>query len=323
MTIFKELSQFSPFSHKNKPLLILYGFDFLLIILILFLGFQLYFPSSSVNLSLKALNENITEIEQPKLGVSNPAAVYCKEMGYEYQNITENDGSQQGACIFPDKKSCSDWEFYRGKCGEEFSYCTQKGYDLVSVADGKDPYSYEYSMCVSRSDGKHLGSVNKIMDIVGKSTKGRTNTSTWEYQNKPVEEAPKNPTSGLTSSPSTFDWRNYNGSNWVTSVKNQGYCGSCWAYSAVGTVEGAYNVVTNNPNYDLDFSEQYLVSDCFANNSCNGGWSDYALTYIKDYGIPDESCMPYIDGGASGCPQGSGGVCDDECTYQVNWNCSD
>jgi hypothetical protein len=95
--------------------------------------------------------------------------------------------------------------------------------------------------------------------------------------------------------PSAFDWRDYDGENWMTSVKNQSACGSCWAFSAVGTTEAVYNIATDFPDLDLDLSEEYLNSDCTSPNpgSCCGGSHGNALGRIKAEGIPDEACMTY------------------------------
>jgi subtilisin-like proprotein convertase family protein len=105
----------------------------------------------------------------------------------------------------------------------------------------------------------------------------------------------------------------------MTSVKNQGSCGSCWAFSAVGVVEAVFNIGTGNPNLDLDLSEEYLVSDCLAGNSCCGGWMDTAFAFIKSSGIPDDGCLPYVD--QSGCTCSGG--CDSNCTYRGSGICSD
>ncbi len=109
--------------------------------------------------------------------------------------------------------------------------------------------------------------------------------------------------------PDYFDWRDNNG-DWMTAVKDQGDCGSCWAYAAVGTTEAQYNIAKNNAHYDLDLSEENLVSNCSSAGDCNGGHHDQALGYIRDSGIVNESCFPYID---SSCPISCG------CTY----GCSD
>jgi beta propeller repeat protein len=87
-----------------------------------------------------------------------------------------------------------------------------------------------------------------------------------------------------------FDWRDRHNESWMTPVKDQGDCGSCWAFSAVGAVEGVANVHYNQ-HLDIDLSEQDLVS-C-TSGSCGGGSPSAALTHIRDTGIVNESCFPY------------------------------
>ena len=101
----------------------------------------------------------------------------------------------------------------------------------------------------------------------------------------------------------TFDWRNKDGQNWMTSVKNQGYCGSCWAFADLGVIEAVINIERYNPDIDLDLSEQHLVSDCcpYCGN-CGGGYLDSALSYIMNNGVPDEACFPYQASNSSCTP---------------------
>jgi hypothetical protein len=97
--------------------------------------------------------------------------------------------------------------------------------------------------------------------------------------------------------PSKWDWRDVNGVNYLNPVRNQGICGSCWAFSAIGTVEGVYNVEKDCPACNKDLSEQQLVSNsgecCYFCGDCGGGWPHLALRYIKSKGVSDESCFPY------------------------------
>jgi len=85
--------------------------------------------------------------------------------------------------------------------------------------------------------------------------------------------------------------------NWVTAgavtpIKNQGDCGSCWAFSTTGSLEGL-QFITNQVL--LSFSEQQLVdcSSAYGNQGCNGGLMDNAFQYVEQYGIELESQYPY------------------------------
>jgi len=77
----------------------------------------------------------------------------------------------------------------------------------------------------------------------------------------------------------------------VSGVKNQGSCGSCWAFSAIAALESAYLIAGT----DVLLSEQELV-DCsrsYGNQGCNGGWMDQAFAYIRDKKIATQAKYPY------------------------------
>jgi C1A family cysteine protease len=91
---------------------------------------------------------------------------------------------------------------------------------------------------------------------------------------------------------SRWDWRSRHGQNWVTGVKSQIGCGSCWAFAATGATEALVNLYFNQPLY-MDLSEQDVVS-CSGAGSCSGGSPYGALNYIMKTGIVDEEAFPYM-----------------------------
>ena len=80
--------------------------------------------------------------------------------------------------------------------------------------------------------------------------------------------------------PSSFDWL----SNGVTPIKNQGNCGSCWAFSTVGPLESQ---ILLQGGGTVDLSEQYLVTCNLSGWDCNGGW--FAHDYHMDISGQDNN----------------------------------
>jgi C1A family cysteine protease len=95
----------------------------------------------------------------------------------------------------------------------------------------------------------------------------------------------------------------------VTPVKDQGQCGSCWAFSTTGGLEGSYQVATGNL---VSLSEQQFVDCSKQNSGCNGGLMDYAFEFAEGTAIATESSYAYTarDGTCktsftTGIPQGA------------------
>ena len=80
------------------------------------------------------------------------------------------------------------------------------------------------------------------------------------------------PVSRKVGNPSSLDWRD---SNVVTSVKDQGQCGSCWAFAAAACFESR-EINKGEQTLSFDVSEQYFL-ECTQSSSCNGGYMEYVM----------------------------------------------
>lgn len=98
------------------------------------------------------------------------------------------------------------------------------------------------------------------------------------------------PATGI--APASFDWRNNGGSSFVTPVRNQGGCGSCWAFATTAALESSLLIATGAGG---NLAEQILLS-CSGAGSCDGGYIDRASNFIRDTGLPDEAVYPYTAG---------------------------
>ena len=103
------------------------------------------------------------------------------------------------------------------------------------------------------------------------------------------------------SAPASVDWRSEQA---VTSVKDQGQCGSCWTFSATGAIEGAWAISTGQL---IDLSEQEMV-DCatgisYGSHGCNGGQMEGAFKFVIANGQCSLASYPYTakDGTCQKC----------------------
>lgn len=108
-----------------------------------------------------------------------------------------------------------------------------------------------------------------------------------------LKEPPRGPDAGKCSPAArAFDWRSMGK---ITPVRDQGACGSCWAFATLGAYESSYGIVKSSA---VDGAEQHLLS-CSRAGSCGGGW--WAFDFVLTTGNATEVTYPYT---------GTDSVCD-------------
>jgi len=127
---------------------------------------------------------------------------------------------------------------------------------------------------------------------------------TAEKEERAIFQAPK-----AFSEPDSVDWVAKGG---VTSVKNQGTCGSCWAFSTVGGLEGA--LVPSGRKLE-DLSMQHILACDKGSGGCQGGSMDQAFDWVAQNGVPSLADEPYL------CKNGCDTLTCSACTKQTGETC--
>ena len=193
--------------------------------------------------------------------------------------------------------SFNSWATYYGK-----QYTpTERDY-RISVFDANVRKIYRHNTSPNVS---WTMAVNKFADLTASEFKRLytstyvpfTHNATWT----PPSSALASPGPRKQALPASVDWTTQ---GVVTPVKDQGQCGSCWAFSSTGSIEGAW-ALKNKVLYNL--SEQELV-DCSVpqgNQGCNGGLMDQAFQYVVSSGLVTDAEYPYTATGPNACQNSS------------------
>jgi len=168
----------------------------------------------------------------------------------------------------------------------QFTDFVQK-YNKVYTADEFDTRFANFKASVARSAALNAKSpsaqfgITKFSDMSADDFRSTVlMTSVPKKSNAP---APVMDTSSFAAAPATYDWRDHNA---VTPVKDQGQCGSCWAFSATEAIESAWILKGHATPSTINLAPQQIV-DCDTIDGvqgCNGGLTESAYDYIKQAG---------------------------------------
>jgi len=184
------------------------------------------------------------------------------------------------------------WKLFHGK---NYSSSVEDKFRLKIFMENKAKIA-RHNALYHQGEKSYSMKVNSYADLLHHEFLGMMNGFNYQ-QKKQMNDGITQIVPAHVELPDEVDWRAHGA---VTDVKNQGQCGSCWAFSTTGALEGQHFRKTGKL---VSLSEQNLV-DCsasFGNNGCNGGLMDNAFRYIKaNGGIDTETAYPY-DGEEEQC----------------------
>ena len=173
------------------------------------------------------------------------------------------------------------WVHYKNTYGKKYQH-DEESYRFQNFQRNLEKMG-EYEDAKKAGKISFTVGINEFADMDQKEFKEKMLGTRVQKERNRVKDLDK------TNLPSSIDWTTKGA---VTPIKNQGQCGSCWAFSATGALEGLHFIKKGTL---LSFSEEALL-DCsaiYGNMGCHGGWMDKAFEYVQGHGIVLESTYPY------------------------------
>ncbi|XP_037578751.1 procathepsin L [Dermacentor silvarum] len=192
----------------------------------------------------------------------------------------------------------AEWSAFKALHGKDYDSDTEEYYRLKIYMENRMKIA-RHNEKYAKNQVSYKLAMNEFGDLLHHEFVSTRNGFKRNYRDTPREGSFFLEPEGVEDVhlPKAIDWRKKGA---VTPIKNQGQCGSCWAFSTTGSLEGQHFRKTGKL---VSLSEQNLV-DCstsFGNNGCEGGLMDNAFKYIKaNKGIDTEMIYPY---------NGTDGVC--------------
>ena len=149
------------------------------------------------------------------LGAANPAALYCAALGYAFE-IERTRNGERGVCVLPSGARVDAWEFYRGKVGQEYSWCARNGYGIATETVNRGTWVSEYAVCLNER-GEVIGPLSEVM---GLDSTGAGGTAPRPSAERPERWGTGGSVGGRGARdlPSYFDWRDVDGCTSISST---------------------------------------------------------------------------------------------------------